>query len=162
MKRGRRSKRHKERGFTLIESTLVIIIIGLLAIVAVPKILSTDKHEVRIAAHQITADMRYARGLAIANAKQYNVEFSKDGGASYTKYEILLDGDDTPVKSMEIPEEVTCIPVGLLDDNISFTVLGSADNSGVMLLLTATASGNYPWNINVVGATGMITSEEVE
>lgn len=154
MKHGRKSKFHNEHGFTLIESTLVIIVIGLLAIIAIPKLLSTDKQEVYIAGHQITADMRYARGLAVANAEDCTVTFSPSSGP-YTSYTISNAGGT--VKSVDISEEVTCNLIAPFADSISFTALGSTTSSGEIISLTV---GSYSRKISVVSATGRVWEHE--
>lgn len=161
MKHRRKSKFHNEHGFTLIESTLVIIVIGLLAIIAVPKILSTDKHAVYIAGHQITADMRYARGLAIANAESYKLTFSLknplDSSSPYISYTISnLDGTTT-VKSVDISAEAICTPIGAFAGSIIFTALGSTASKEAIILLTI---GSYSRNISVVSATGRVWEHE--
>ncbi|MFC1717350.1 Tfp pilus assembly protein FimT/FimU [Candidatus Poribacteria bacterium] len=164
MKRERKLRLCNEHGFTLIESTLVVIVVGLIAIIAVPKLLSTDKREVYIAAHQITADMRHARGLAIANAATdddpYIVRFyPKGGGSSYYGSYVILAPDDSTVKSMEIPDEVDCdIPTGVGNWDISFNGLGSASVGGD--IMTLDKAGSYTQSINVISATGRISIDE--
>ena len=168
MKRGWKSRPYSEHGFTLIESTLVVIVIGLLAIIAIPKIVSTDKHEVYIAARQIMADMRYARGLAIANAENYIVRFypSGEGPTYYDRYAILLAADESVVKAMEIPEQVDCTIAdgGGVDWDISFTRLGSAEDAGGDPidgeLMTLHKAGSHAQNINVISATGRVHRTE--
>ena len=96
------------KGFTLIESALVVLVIGMIAVVAVPRIISLDKHVVSITARQITADMRYARSLAVTNMENHIVQFSPAGGP-YTKYEIFRASDMVnSIKSRDVPPEVTC------------------------------------------------------
>ena len=156
MKRERKSRLYNEHGFTLIESTLVVIVIGLLAIVAIPKLVPTDKHEVYITAHQITADMRYARGLAIANAENHKVKFYPDGSV-YTSYAIR-DSEGATVKSMDIPEQVDCtIDEIVVDGEISFTSLGSASPGGDDII--SLQVGSHTNTISVVAATGRISSD---
>lgn len=160
MKHRRKSKFHNEHGFTLIESTLVIVIIGLMAIIAVPKIISTDKHEVYIAGHQIVADMRYASGLAIANAENYTVTFAPDDGSSYTSYTIK-DFGGTTVKSVNILGTVTCDNAGFTGHVITFTPLGSAevtDDDGIIISLHV--DDNYTQQIEIILATGRVWEHE--
>jgi len=149
-----KQKFHKEHGFTLIESTLVIVVIGLLAVIAAPKLLSTDRREVYIAGHQIAANMRYARGLAIANARSYTVTFSPTNGP-YTSYTISNAGGT--VKSVDISDRVTCTPMGTFTGSISFIALGNTASSGAIISLTV---GSYSQNISVVSVTGRVWGHE--
>ena len=161
MERGRRSTTRNEHGFTVIEGVLAIVVIGLLAIVVVPKILSTDKRAVYITAHQITADMRYARSLAIANFGDYVVKFNPGGEPPpYTSYEIQ-DPDGGTVKSMEIPAEVTCNPgVGSpFAGELTFTPLGSTTIASDVPILSLEAGGHWQY-ISIVSATGRVWCHE--
>ena len=144
------------KGFTLIESALVVIVIGMIAVIAIPKIISLDKHVVSITARQITADMRYARNLAVSNMANYVVTFSTDG-LSYTKYEIFRVGDATPVKSRDIPAEVECTAAGDFGvaNELTFTHLGSTvTNNGEIISISEPES--VPKVISVISATGRV------
>ena len=110
-----------EYGFTIIESTLIFLIIGLMAVIALPRILSMDRNVVYASSRQVTADMRYARSLAITEVAEHFVLFSVDplDSSRYNKYEIFRgDGGESvgdAVKSMDIPEKVVCSPAGGFD-----------------------------------------------
>ncbi len=167
MKGKQKSGLYRERGFTLIEIALVATMVGIMAIVAIPKIVSTDKHAVYMVARQITADMRYAQKLAISNADDYTVTFHRDStdpGTPYTSYDIS-DSGGTSVKFMEISEQVDCtIPDSIaLDWEISFTRLGSAEVDGASIdgvIISLDADGSYAQDINVISATGRVYQVE--
>ena len=152
MKRGQKSRVHNEYGFTLIESALIVLIIGMLAVIAIPKILSTDKYVVYTTSRQIMADMRYARSLAISRAEDYIVRFSPSGGP-YTIYQILPAAGGSPEKTMEISDQVTCIPLGGFSDDLLFTVLGSAATGGQII---SVSGGGNNIDISVISATGRV------
>lgn len=152
---------YEEHGFTLIESVLAVIIIGMLAVIAVPKIMSTDREIVHIAARKITNDMRYARSLAITNVNEYVVNFNTSGSnAIYAIYVGDGFGSPTgnPVKSVELDGAIGYTST-LVDGNLSFDSLGSASTGGSLVTATIVTLtvGSYSENISVIGVTGRVS-----
>jgi len=154
---------HGENGFTLLESALAIIVIGMLAVIGIPKILPTHRRVAEIAAQQITADMRYARSLAITNSEEHEVRFYPADGTEYSEYKIFpasASNELNPIKSGEIEEDkIDCVDLGLINDTLTFTELGRIDGapgdaSGNIIQITG---GAKTLTIGIVVATGMIS-----
>lgn len=66
------------RGFTLIELIMVIIVLGVLAVVALPRFNDAGFSEYGYAEETLSA-LRYARQMAIAGNTHVTVQFSSDG-----------------------------------------------------------------------------------
>lgn len=64
-----------DRGFTLIEVILVVVIISIAAMIAVPMLSDAANNQVRAAANRLAADLDYAKGLAVTHQKPFCVEF---------------------------------------------------------------------------------------
>lgn len=64
------------RGFTLVELLLVMVIAGILAAVAVPRLAQRSAFDVRGYADQLAATVRYAQKLAIAQRRDVFVHLS--------------------------------------------------------------------------------------
>ena len=146
MKLIRKAKIHGENGFTLLESTLVIIVIGMLAVISIPKILSTNRRVAEITTQQMTSDMRIARTMAITNSMGYIVKLYQSiiDGTEYGSYGIFPDADGdgvldatpeeegSPVKVRDIPEEeidCTAVSGSGFSGTIYFNALGRIDTN---------------------------------
>ena len=157
MKSRQETRMRGEDGFTLLESMLAIIVIGIMAIIAIPRMLPTNRRVAEITAQQITADMRYARSLAITNYKDYSVKFT--GESEYTAYGIFPDGETDPIKSREIQEDkIDCVDFGgftgaLESTPLTFTALGRIEgvSNGEIIQVVG---GGETFTISVVVATG--------
>ena len=66
------------RGFTLVELLIVIAIITIAALTAIPMMSSAASVQIRSAANMITADLEYAKSMAISRGQNYSVVFDKD------------------------------------------------------------------------------------
>jgi len=66
------NSRKNEKGFTLIESILIIIILGILAAVAIPKHLDVRQNAANATAQTILASMRSANSILWADRVNHN------------------------------------------------------------------------------------------
>ncbi|MFO1321244.1 MAG: type II secretion system protein [Burkholderiales bacterium] len=64
------------RGFTLAELVVVILILGILAVVAVPRLATTSDFEVQGVYDQALSTVRYAQKVAIASRSTVRVAFA--------------------------------------------------------------------------------------
>lgn len=64
-----------QKGFTLVEIIIVVVILSIAAFLTVPVLSSAADIQVRAAANRIAADLDYAKGLAITNQQAYSVVF---------------------------------------------------------------------------------------
>jgi prepilin-type N-terminal cleavage/methylation domain-containing protein len=68
----------QRRGLTLVEVLLTIAVLAILATVLIPRVTSDLPERLQAAAQIVTADLDYARSLAVANNSRYRVTFEPD------------------------------------------------------------------------------------
>lgn len=150
---GRFSESHF-RGFTLIELIIVIVIISIAALTAIPMMSSAAGMQIRSAANMITADLEYAKSMAISRAQNFSVIFDA-GAESYRIEDQYGNVLPHPVKKgfdyiMDFKNDGRLNKVDITDVNfnatssVQFDCLGSPDNGGTISLqakgVTATVS----------------------
>jgi len=67
--------RGRSGGFTLVELLIVIAIISIAALTAIPMMSSAASMQIRSAANMLTADLEYAKSMAISRAQYFSVVF---------------------------------------------------------------------------------------
>jgi MSHA pilin protein MshC len=64
------------KGFTLIELMMVLVLLGILAIFAAPRLLNVTATNAGAFADKLRADIRYAQDLAMTQNRRYRVYFN--------------------------------------------------------------------------------------
>ncbi len=152
-------------GFTLVELLIVIAIIMIAALTAIPMMSSAASVQIRSAANMITADLEYAKSMAISRAQNYSVVFDKD-----TERYWIEDQDDNvlphPVKKgfdyvIDFQNDGRLNKVDIVDVDfdttsvVKFDYLGSPYNGG------STALNNGVINLQAGGTTTTVRVEPV-
>jgi prepilin-type N-terminal cleavage/methylation domain-containing protein len=69
------SKMKNRKGFTLIELAMIIAILGVLALVVMPKTTAEPRVRLEAACQKIALDLRYAQEMALAQQVRFGVSF---------------------------------------------------------------------------------------
>lgn len=141
-----------KKGVTLVELLIVVIIIGVMTFIAVPRmgfsIITGSKAQTN--AQKIAAAIRYARSLAIANAATNQQGFALNmTGSPYTGFQIVNLKTSDVNETGSIAPEVSCTGA----NDFRFGPLGNRLLDSDSLTVSA---GGKTYTITVVSATGMV------
>jgi type IV fimbrial biogenesis protein FimT len=147
-----------ERGFTLIEAMVGVVIIGILAIATVPNLRSyRESQRMSAACDRIAAACREARSQA--RAQNHNIIVSYDVGANqFTVIQDandngVADGDET-VDTWPLPDGVTLGSTTFTNNQLVFNGRGLAVNGG-----SVTVNGHPhvdPLRVRISSGTGQV------
>src|SRR5947207_13957120 len=73
-------------GLTLIELLLTIAVLGILAAILIPQLTGDLPERLSAGAQVVSADLDYARSLAVANNSSYRVTFEPDNNRYYLRH----------------------------------------------------------------------------
>ncbi len=74
----RDARNRHQAGFTLLEITLVVVIISIVIMIVVPKLRNTSKAEMQSQAHRLQMIFRLVRSEAILNGAAYRLNYDLD------------------------------------------------------------------------------------
>jgi MSHA pilin protein MshC len=107
-----RSGAKAQCGFTLVELIAVMVIIGILAVVAVPRFFDSNTFQARAAADQVAAALRYGQKVAIARHRNVSVKVSS-GTSSNCGTAVVADNVDCVVSN-----SVSVAPATIIFDSL--------------------------------------------
>ncbi len=115
----------KQRGFTIVELIMVIVILGIISAVAVPRFFDRKVFDERFYFEEVLSTVRYGQKLAVASGCSIAFQINASG------YALNYNGGDCgngPVGS----DYVKSLPAGVAVTNtltISFNSLGSVNET---------------------------------
>lgn len=110
----------KQTGFTLIEMITVIIIVGILAVVTIPRFLAPSSFDSRATSDTLISSLRQAQQLAMSKATTANVSVTTDN----TNKRIRISYTEGGVQYIDVSISSN---VSITPDTISFLKSGAAN-----------------------------------
>ena len=156
-------QRGRFRGFSLVELVTVLVIVGILAVFAAPRLFTVQSITLPAVAAQLVANIRYTQSLSMSQGQRYRINFTA------TTYQItdMLGGTVQPSTPSTGTALVSVLPAALNGYNPPLTLNYVAfDTKGVpytsataLLLATATitlTSGSDTSTITIAPETGRV------
>lgn len=168
-----------EHGFTLIEVVVILLILGTIAVIAIPLLGDTTGVKASATANKLRSDIAYAQSLAMTSGQRYRVYFnlSPSPAAGYAVVNDA-DGDANWGEAGEFARDpasggafsvtlntgdyagITISAVGFSPQYVEFDTLGRPFSNGV-LLAAATAvtvtGGSVSQTVTVTPQTGRVS-----
>jgi len=142
-----------QRGFTLVELIMTMVIVGIISAVAMPRFFDTNVFQSRGFADQVQASLRYAQKVAIAQRRNVCVAFTLPAPSTLTLTIASLSGAASPCDTnLALPAggNVLTAPAG-----IAFAALPAAFSFNGL----GQPNPNATQTITIVGAANGITIE---
>lgn len=136
-----------QRGFTLTELIMVIVIVGILSVAALPRFFDNDVFQQRGAQDQVRSALRYGQKVAIAQNRQVAVVISNAAGTDSSCGAVLVAGNVACQVSSNVPVVTT---------TVNFNALGQPVNAGGVVLNANTTLSLGGVNIIVERETGYV------
>jgi prepilin-type N-terminal cleavage/methylation domain-containing protein len=83
---------HRRRGFTIIELLMVVVVVGAMTAIVVPRMRISEATEVQLAGMQLAQDMDLTRTRALSTRSRARVTFTTGTNPQYVGY-LDTDGD---------------------------------------------------------------------
>lgn len=151
---GKQRSRTTSGGFTLLELVLTIAIIGLLALLVMPRLLNAYP---RLAAKsegiRLRADLAYAQQLAIAHNQTHRVTFDT-GGERVSIYRVEGAPPHGLISERTLTGGVDLVGCSFAGGYVEFNSLGEPSEGGSVLLRGA---GGETVTVTVAPGTGLVT-----
>jgi prepilin-type N-terminal cleavage/methylation domain-containing protein len=176
--------RTARRGYSLVELLIVISLMGILAAILLPRFEPSLHDQLQGAAQIISADLNYARNLAVTNNSKYRVGFKRAENAYFLQHSgtnSLLNvlpqtpyrnAADTPTTQAtylaDLPRLGTVVEVwgvktgsGSVSDtgNVEFNALGGLESGQIITIWLAAGAGDARryQSLTVAPATGIVS-----
>jgi MSHA pilin protein MshC len=139
-----------QAGFTVIELIMVIVILGVLAVFAAPRLFNTGDFTQRGFHDETLSLLRYAQKTAIAQRRTVCVTIN-DGGVTLSMFAANPAVGACPTATVLNPPNTPRGGTGLAGTSFAYTPLGSTDQAAAVTLTITNAA-----NITVEAGTGYV------
>ncbi len=149
-------------GFSLIELVIVLLLVGILAVFALPRLTSTQSITLPAVAAQIAANVRYTQNLSMSQGQRYRINFTAN---SYHITDMAGVGITQPVVGGTVPVVVPGVALSgynppLTNNYVAFDTMGAPYISATALLaatatITLTAGADTS-SVAIAAETGRV------
>lgn len=147
------------RGFTLVELIVILIIVGIIAVVAIPRLRGVAAFNTQGYTDRVMESLRYAQKQAIAKRRNVCVAFTASSvsftyasvGGSGAACDTNLSGPAGQNPYVEVPENKSVVTFSPVPAGLTFDALGRPLAAGVPLaavqVITISGEGNRTFSV---------------
>lgn len=154
-----------QSGFTLIELVMILVLLGILAAVAIPRFSGYGAIKQGNAVLKIASDIRYAQNRATTTQKRSRVSFTANGYtivSCATSSTCPCPGWDPPVKIIDLSTDYSGVTIASTVTNLEFDSLGRPYNGCTAISVEETVTVTYTGEptvrtIRMQPQTGMVS-----
>lgn len=158
----------RQAGFTLIEIAVVMVIIGMVMLLVIPRLPSSDQENLKISARTMATTLRYLQERAATSRTGYYLtiapgtesvkilEIGGDGGANEPSDPLL---QKSPVKEGIIVADVRIPRLGKVNDGQVRVDVGSAGVRDFVTIHLRSADGQF-WTVMAFPSGGKVKAFE--
>ena len=144
------------RGFTMVELILVMVIAGILAAVAVPRMIGRTSFDTRGFADQLAATVRFAQKLAVSQRRDVSVHLTaNDATLCYDPIAPCAAASQAPGPGGEKPYTVTA-PGGVTIAPITVLTFDAGGRPNIAAPLDIQVNGTGTHHVMVERETGYV------
>ena len=138
----------KKQGFTLVELVVIILLLGVLAAVALPKFFNLSDYQERTAYDEVAGAVRYAQKLAVASGCEVQVDLSANSYALQQHSTDCTTGAFATITNHPITSNViTGVNLASTSNTFIFDAMGRSSNAVTVTVgsdhFTVTAETGY-------------------
>lgn len=142
-------KSYGNSGFTIAELIVIIMLLGILSAIFLPKLFNMSNYQIRAAYDEVAGAVRYAQKLAVASGCEVQVTLS---GNSYALQQHSTDcttGSFTTISGHPVTSKsFTSITLSATPNTFIFDAMGRSSNSVTVMV------GSH--SFNVIAETGSV------
>ena len=161
-------KNSRQSGFTLIEIAIVMAIIGMVMLLVVPRLPSSDQENLKISARTLASTLRYLQERATASSTGYVMSLAP-GTESVKIIEAGVDGSDkeptdplllkTPLKEGIVVADVRIPRLGKITEGQLRIDVGVGGVRDFVTIHLRSAAGQF-WTVMVFKSGGKVKAYE--
>lgn len=129
------------KGFTLIELVVVLVIISVVALLVYPKLSSTSRSDLRSSARSLAAAIRYVEDRGVATKNVYRMKINLDE-ASVSVTQIASDGSEETADDFELRKKMV-LAEGITIADVNTSRLGKVAAGEVDLYFGPMGLGEF-------------------
>lgn len=142
----------KSEGFTLVELVVIIMLLGILAAVVVPRFFDLDSYQTRAAYDEVAGAVRYAQKLAVASGCDVQVLISSNSYALQQHSTNCTTGAFATIVNHSITSNtISGVTLSSIPGSFVFDPMGRSDSAVTVNVGTE--------SFNVIAETGTVDAQ---